>query len=213
MSRHGRNFTQLAFTDAVKATQACYGARAHAARLETEGPANTVLTPRLLAMTEACDSFFVASAAPHGWPHVQHRGGPPGFLKALDATTLAFGDFDGNRQFITLGNIAANPLVVLLLIERATRRRLKLWARAEVIDDAALLARLDDPGYPARARRAVLLHLHAWDINCPQHIPRLDPAADLCIGSQASSRMGSQRSVPVDYEVTASATRAPARDR
>src|SRR5579875_2994492 len=129
----GRAFARFAFTDAVKATQARYGVRDHAARLETQGAPNAMLTPPVLEMIAAADSFFIGSASRDLWPHVQHRGGPPGFLKALDPATLAFGDFDGNRQFITLGNITENPHVVLLLIERGTGRRLKLWAEAEII--------------------------------------------------------------------------------
>jgi len=169
----GRAFARLAFSDAVKSVQARYGVRDHGERLEISGPANATLTPQVTAMIAACDSVFIASAARDLWPHVQHRGGPPGFLKALDAETLAFGDFDGNRQFITLGNIAENPRVVLLMIERGSGRRLKLWAEAEVIDDdPALLARLDNRAYPARPRRAVLLHVRAFDINCRQHIPK-----------------------------------------
>lgn len=168
----GRAFARLAFSDAVKATQARYGVRDHAARLETQATPNALLTPPVLEMIAACDSFFIASSGLDLWPHVQHRGGPRGFLKALDPATLAFGDFDGNRQFITLGNIAENPRVVLLMIERGTGRRLKLWAEAETIDDdAALLAWLDDPAYSARVRRAVVLRVRAFDINCRQHIP------------------------------------------
>jgi predicted pyridoxine 5'-phosphate oxidase superfamily flavin-nucleotide-binding protein len=170
----GRAFARLVFSDAVKATQTRYGVRERTAMLETEAAPNDVLTDVPRAFLETCDSFVIASAGRNLWPHVQHRGGPRGFLKCLDDRTLAFGDFDGNRQFLTLGNVAENPRVMLLLIDRKTRRRLKIWAEAEVIDDdAALLARLDDPAYPARPKRAVVLHVHAWDINCPKHIPRL----------------------------------------
>jgi predicted pyridoxine 5'-phosphate oxidase superfamily flavin-nucleotide-binding protein len=111
----GRAFARLVFSDAVKATQARYGVRERAAMLETAAASNDVLTDVPRAFLETCDSFVIASAGRNLWPHVQHRGGPRGCLKCLDDRTLAFGDFDGNRQFLTLGNIAENPRVAIVV--------------------------------------------------------------------------------------------------
>lgn len=119
------------------------------------------------------DSFYIASIAETGWPYVQHRGGPKGFLKMLDDRTLAFLDFRGNRQYITLGNTRANKRVALILMDYANRRRLKILANLETRDlneDPALAAQLALPGYRGRPERAMVLHLDSFDWNCPQHI-------------------------------------------
>jgi len=131
------------------------------------------------------DSFYMATVSETGWPYVQHRGGPPGFLRVLDDKTLAFADFRGNRQYISLGNTAGNDRVALILMDYPNRRRLKIYARIEAKDlsaEPALAAKLDMPGYKGKVERAFLLHLEAFDWNCPQHItPRfseleLEPA-------------------------------------
>lgn len=125
------------------------------------------------AFIAARDSFYIASVSEIGWPYVQHRGGPPGFLKVLDDTTLAFADFRGNRQYITLGNAAANDKVALIAMDYVNRRRLKIYAHIEPRDlaaDPALAEHLVDPAYKARPERAFVLHLAAFDWNCPQHI-------------------------------------------
>lgn len=125
------------------------------------------------AFIAARDSFYMASVSESGWPYVQHRGGPQGFLKMLDETTLAFPDFRGNRQYISLGNAAANERVAIVLMDYPRRRRLKLYARLEVRELAAdpiLAAKLDLAGYRGLPERAFLLHLEAFDWNCPQHI-------------------------------------------
>ena len=126
------------------------------------------------------DSFYMASVSESGWPYVQHRGGPPGFLKLLDETTLAFPDFRGNRQYISLGNVTANDRVAIILMEYTRRRRLKLYARIEARDltaDPELASRLVLNDYRGVPERAFLLHLEAFDWNCPQHItPRFTEA-------------------------------------
>ncbi len=128
----------------------------------------------------ARDSFYMATVSESGWPYVQHRGGPPGFLRMLDDKTLAFADFRGNRQYISLGNATANDRVALILMDYPNRRRLKIYARIEAKDlsaDAALAEKLTLPGYKAKPERAFLLHLEAFDWNCPQHItPRFSEA-------------------------------------
>lgn len=133
---------------------------------------------------EARDSFYIASTAETGWPYVQHRGGPKGFLKVLDDRTLAFPDFRGNRQYITLGNSRVNNRVALILMDYANRARLKILATLEARDlaaDPALAEVLTLPGYRGMPERAMVLHLKSFDWNCPQHItPRFtsDEVAD-----------------------------------
>jgi predicted pyridoxine 5'-phosphate oxidase superfamily flavin-nucleotide-binding protein len=169
-----RAFTQLAFSPAVKTAQARYGAREHAQRIEHQAPARDRLNGDLAAFTEAADSFFIGTASRDGWPHVQHRGGSAGFLKVLDDHTLAFGDFDGNKQYVTAGNLAENDRVILFLIDYERGRRLKIWGRATVIDDdPALLARVSDPHYPTKVERVIRIDVLAWDLNCRQHFPKL----------------------------------------
>jgi predicted pyridoxine 5'-phosphate oxidase superfamily flavin-nucleotide-binding protein len=119
------------------------------------------------------DSFYIATVSETGWPYVQHRGGPPGFLHVLDDKMLAFADFRGNRQYITLGNTSANDRVSLFLMDYPNRRRMKIYAHVEVRDlsaDPELAAVLALPGYKAHPERAIVLHLDALDWNCPQHI-------------------------------------------
>ncbi len=128
----------------------------------------------------ARDSFYMASVSETGWPYVQHRGGPVGFLKVLDDTTLAFAEFRGNRQYISLGNTAADGRVALILMDYAHRRRLKIYARIEVRElplERELAELLSMPGYRGVVERAFILHLQAFDWNCPQHItPRFTEA-------------------------------------
>jgi uncharacterized protein len=169
-----RAFTQLAFSSAVKAAQARYGAREHGERLERAEPARDQLSSDLTAFIAAADSFFIATTNRDGWPHVQHRGGPAGFLKVLDDRTLAFGDFSGNKQYITIGNLVENERVMLFLIDYERGRRLKIWGRATVIeDDATLFRRVSSPDYPAHVERVIRINVEAWDLNCRQHFPKL----------------------------------------
>ena len=118
--------------------------------------------------------MFLGTASADGQPYIQHRGGPPGFLKVIDDRTIGFADFAGNRQYITLGNLSENPKAHLFLIDYAGRRRVKLWGEARVIEnDPDLIARLMPESYRARSERAVLFTVAAWDANCPQHIPQM----------------------------------------
>jgi predicted pyridoxine 5'-phosphate oxidase superfamily flavin-nucleotide-binding protein len=170
----GRAFTQLAFSSAVKAAQARHGAREHGARLEAAEPARDRLNDDLLAFIADTDSFFIGTASSDGTPHVQHRGGPRGFLKALDRQTLAFADFAGNKHYITVGNLAENDRVMLFVIDYERGRRLKIWGRAKIVeDDPALLAQVRDADYPARIERVIRIDVLAWDLNCRQHFPKL----------------------------------------
>ena len=172
--------SDVAFTPTVKAIQSRKGSRRAYARMEEGGSWRTVVTPDLAEFVAQQTSAFLATANRAGQPYVQHRGGPAGFIRVLDERTLAFADFAGNRQYITQGNLADNPSAHLFLIDYATRTRIKLWGTARVVeDDPALLDRLTTPGYAARAEAAIVFALHAWDANCPKHIPQRMEAADV----------------------------------
>ncbi len=165
------HISDIAFTPAVKAAQDRLGSRAGYARMEEKGGWSDRVTPDLAAFIAARDSFYMATANAAGQPYIQHRGGPPGFLKVIDAHTLAFADFSGNRQYISLGNLSENDRAFLFLMDYAGRRRVKLWGRARFVeDDAALLAQLADDGYDAQPERALVFTVEAWDVNCPRHI-------------------------------------------
>jgi predicted pyridoxine 5'-phosphate oxidase superfamily flavin-nucleotide-binding protein len=177
-------YLDIATTPTVAAAQEHYGSAAHWARTRTgdepgDGEAEP-LGPPELAFIAGRDGFYLASVSETGWPYVQYRGGPPGFLTAVDAATLGFADFRGNRQYITTGNVRANDRVSLFLMDYAHRRRLKIYGRMRIVDaadDAALAARLVVPGYSARVERLVLVSVAAYDWNCPQHItPRFTEA-------------------------------------
>lgn len=176
-----RAFTSdVAFTPAVKEIQRRKGSRASYARMERAGGFETEIGPDLAAFIAAQTSFFLATASAAGQPYVQHRGGPPGFLVVLDSRRLGFADFAGNRQYVSIGNLAENPKVQLFLVDFAERRRIKIWGEARLVeDDPALLARLMPAGYGARPERAIVIDVAAWDANCPQHIPQLFAASDV----------------------------------
>ena len=163
--------SDIAFTASVKAVQARLGSREAMARMERERPWHTDVSDDLATFLAAIDTFFFATASADGQPYIQHRGGPPGFLKVLDRHTLGFADFRGNRQYITAGNLAENPRCQLFVLHHATRQRIKLWGRARAVeDDPALLGRLATPGYAAVVERAIVIDLEAWEVNCQQHI-------------------------------------------
>ena len=172
--------SDVAFTPAVKAIQSRKGSRRAYARMEEGDGWNKTLTPDVAAFIAEQTSVFLGTANAAGQPYIQHRGGPPGFLRVLDDKTIAFADFRGNRQFITQGNLAENPKAHLFLIDYAQRRRVKIWGEARVVeDDPALLADLMPAGYKSRGEQVVLFRVEAWDANCPQHIPQRFEAADV----------------------------------
>ena len=169
--------SDVAFTPAVKAQQSARGSRGTYARMEEGGGWNTTVTEDLRDYLAEQTSFMLATVNAVGQPYVQHRGGPPGFLRVLSDTLLGFADYAGNRQYITLGNLTENPRVHLLLIDYGRRRRIKIWGTASVIEgDPALLEQLKSEGYRGRPERAILIQINAWDTNCRQHIPHLIPA-------------------------------------
>jgi predicted pyridoxine 5'-phosphate oxidase superfamily flavin-nucleotide-binding protein len=172
--------SDVAFTPSVKAVQERKGSREAYARMEERGGFETRITPDLAAFIAAQTSVFLATASSDGQPYIQHRGGPPGFLRVLDDRTIGFADFTGNRQYITQGNLADNPKAHLFLIDYAHRRRVKIWGHAQAVEgDAGLMAKLMPEGYKASPEQALLFAVSAWNVNCPQHIPQRFEAADV----------------------------------
>ncbi len=172
--------SDIAFTDTVKALQTRKGSRRAYASMENGRGWQTTITPELKIFVEAQISVFVATANAAGQPYIQHRGGPPGFLRVLDESTLGFVDYSGNRQYISSGNLLENPKAHLFLIDYAHRRRVKIWGNARFVEnDAELIERLMPDGYAARAEQALLFDVRAWDANCPQHIPQRFEIADV----------------------------------
>jgi hypothetical protein len=162
------------FSDAVKAEQARLGSRPMFEGRDWK----TEITDDLRQFLGVIDTFFFATASADGRPYMQHRGGPPGLLKTIGSHTLAFADFAGNRQYITLGHLNENDRAHIFILHFATQQRVKLWGRARVVEnDTELMERLVDPAYKARPQRAIAFTLEAWDINCTQHIvPRYSEA-------------------------------------
>ncbi len=163
--------SDVAFTNTVKQTQKRKGSRDMYAHMEQYGSWESTVTPLLDAFICERDSFYMATVNAEGQPYIQHRGGPKGFLKVVDERTLGFADFTGNRQYITLGNLSENNKVCLFLMDYPNRKRIKLWGTAEVIENAPdLLQQFADPRYKSSPEQVILIHIEAWDINCPQHI-------------------------------------------
>jgi len=164
------NNSSLVFTPAAQQAQAKRGsAKAYAQRIE-EGFPDSV-TPELAAFIAEMDTAFLGTANAQGAPYIQHRGGPKGFIKVIDARTLGFADYRGNRQYITLANLSENDRAYLFLLDPARKQRIKMWGRARVVEnDPALVETLFDKGYKAKPERAILFTIDAWDVNCSQHI-------------------------------------------
>jgi predicted pyridoxine 5'-phosphate oxidase superfamily flavin-nucleotide-binding protein len=172
--------SDVAFTPTVKAIQGRRGSRKAYAQREEAGAWPTRITPDLAQFIAEQRSVFLATANKDGQPYIQHRGGPPGFLRVLDDKMIGFADFAGNRQYITLGNLADNPKAYLFLIDYMHRRRIKIWGEARVVEgDAELVSKLMPEGYKARPEQVILFTVAAWDSNCAQHIPQRFEAADV----------------------------------
>ena len=166
-----RPISDIAFSPAVKAAQEQRGSREAYAKMERRGGWQDQVTPDLAEFIGDRDSFYLATASADGQPYIQHRGGPKGFLKVLDEHTLAFADFVGNAQYISVGNLAENNKVFIFLMDYPNRRRIKIWGTAEVVEgDNELLARLNDAGGRGKPERVFVFHVQAWDVNCPRHI-------------------------------------------
>jgi uncharacterized protein len=170
MDRAMTDNSDIVFTPAARRAQAERGsARGYEKRIAAGFPDH--VTADLASFIAELDTAFLATVSAAGAPYIQHRGGPKGFIKVLDDKTLGFADYAGNRQYITISNLAENERAYLFLLDFARQRRIKLWGKAHVVEgDAVLLARLSDPGYRARPERAILFTVEAWDVNCSQHI-------------------------------------------
>ena len=181
MKRASHEFvSDIAFTPAVKDVQSRLGSRNGYANMERGRGWSNRITDDLRAFIAQRDSFYLGTASADGQPYIQHRGGQIGFLKVLDDHTLAFADFSGNRQYVSVGNLSENNQAFIFLMDYANQRRIKIWGTAEVNQDGReLLQRLADPAYPGEPERAFVFHVEAWDVNCPQHIPRLFTEAQI----------------------------------
>lgn len=176
-----KNFASIAFTKAVKEMQEKLGSRASYARMERDSYVDG-LTENEIDFIAERDSFYMASIGDNNFPYIQHRGGPKGFLKVLDAKRLGFIDFKGNMQYITVGNLATNNNVALIMVDYPARARLKVYAKAEIIelkDDPSLYDALDLSEYKFRPERMMILNIEAYDWNCPQHITPRYTIADI----------------------------------
>ena len=186
-----REYPKIAFGPSVKEVQSEQGSRVFGQRLEMMEWNDQTLGERERDLIECLDHFYMASVTEGGWPYMQFRGGPRGFLRLLDPQLLGFADFRGNMQYISAGNVRNDGRVALFLLDQAKRQRLKIFARAEVRPlDEDLSARLIDPGYEAVVERAFLFHVEAFDWNCPQHITPRFSVEELCeMGDDALQTM------------------------
>lgn len=168
----GHKFAELAFTPEVKAAQERNGSRRAYARMEAGEDHHDVLGPSEAGFIAARDSFYLATVSETGWPYIQHRGGPTGFVRVLDDKTIGFADFRGNRQYVSVGNLQNEDRVSLFLMDYPNRARLKILGRARIVDanDKDILQRLSMPEYGAQVERGILISIVAFDWNCPQHI-------------------------------------------
>ncbi len=166
--------SDIGFTPAVKSEQEKRGSRDNYQKMMENRDWGDTITHDLAGFVAERNSFYLATATKDGQPYIQHRGGPKGFLKIIDEKTLGFADYAGNRQYISIGNLAENDKAYIFLMDYANRRRIKLWGRMHVVeDDAELLEKLGNPEYRARPERVFLFEISAWDVNCPQHIPQM----------------------------------------
>lgn len=167
-----KSFGALAFTPAVKKLQEKYGSRRQYQRMEEMGQQNGLgsFEREFLASR---DSFYMSSTGENGWPYIQHRGGPKGFLKVIDDHTIAFADFRGNKQYITAGNVAGDDRVAIIMVDYPAQARLKILGHAQILEGEAareLLPKVQMPDYKAVAERVFVIRVEAFDWNCPQHI-------------------------------------------
>ncbi len=168
MSGHA---SDIAFSPAVKAQQERLGSRRIYEKMGSGAGWDEEITEKRAAFIRERDSFYIATASADGRPYIQHRGGPRGFLKILDKKTLAFAEYAGNRQYVSMGNLSENDRACLFLMDYPNRQRLKIWGRAKFVeDDPELMAQVVDPGYSAKHERIFVFHVEVMDGNCPQHI-------------------------------------------
>jgi uncharacterized protein len=167
------HYLEIATGDAVKALQERWGSRSAYSRLESGPLTNNQLGPEEIAFIEAQDSFFLASLNDTGWPYIQHRGGPPGFLKVLENNQVGFPDFKGNRQYLSFGNILKNPRVALFLIDYPARARLKIFGHAKPVEGESLpdpLRKIENESGASAIERGIIIQVEAFHWNCPKYI-------------------------------------------
>ncbi|RMF06297.1 MAG: pyridoxamine 5-phosphate oxidase [Alphaproteobacteria bacterium] len=169
------HFAEIAFTPTVRKVQEEQGSRRAYARMESaSGDLNHRLTQAEASFIATRNSFYMATVSETGWPYIQHRGGPTGFVRVLDESRIGFADFRGNRQYVSVGNLMTEDRVSLFFMDYPNRTRLKLFGRARIVglDDQAVLSRLEVPDYRARIERGLVITLEGFDWNCPQHITK-----------------------------------------
>ena len=198
-----RLVSDIAFTPTVKAIQERLGSRRGYAKMEQKGGWHDIVTDDLAAFIAERDSFYIATATAEGQPYIQHRGGPKGFLRVLDEHTLAFADFSGNGQYISMGNLEDNDRAFIFLMDYAARRRIKIWGRCQVIEnDPSLAQQLADPSYGGKPERVFRFHVDTWDLNCPQHITPRFTADELDRASAVTIAQLRGRVAELETEVT-----------
>lgn len=195
-------FAEIAFTPGVKAVQEAMGSRGAYERFEApDALAKDRIGPDEAAFLAARDSFYAATVSETGWPYVQHRGGPPGFVKVLDEQTIGFADFRGNRQYVSVGNLRTDDRASLILVDYPRRRRLKILGHARAVsaaEEPELVALLADPGYRAKVERGIVVRVAAFDWNCPQHIvPRFTEAE---VGAMAAPLLARLREAEAERD-------------
>lgn len=167
-----RKFGEIAFTPEVQAAQRDRGSRQSYERYIANGDSNDTITPKIADFIAQLDGFYLGTVGSNGYPYIQFRGGPPGFLKVLDEKNLGFADFSGNVQYITVGNLSGNDKAFLFLMDYRHRKRIKIWGRARYLEgESELLETLRLKDYSASVERAILFQVEAISENCPQHIP------------------------------------------
>ncbi len=175
-----QSFGSLVFTSAVKALQERYGSRRQYERLEKRGEQQGRLTEQETEFIAERDSFYLATIGSTGWPYIQHRGGPPGFLKVFDEAMLAFADLRGNKQYVSAGKLVTDPHVALIMVDYPNQARLKILGNAKILEGEeadSVIERVRLPAYKAVIERVFVIHVEAFDWNCPQHItPRYTEA-------------------------------------
>ena len=195
-------FFDIAFTPSVKRAQEASGSRSSYARTESRPDVvSHRLTASEAAFIEARNSFYMATVSETGWPYIQHRGGPTGFVRVLDERTIGFADYRGNRQYVSVGNLTTDDRVSLFFMDYANRTRLKMFGRVRVVglDDQAALARLEVPDYRAHVERGFLITVEGFDWNCPQHITeRYTPEEVLAVTAPLTARIAALEALLAD---------------
>ncbi len=212
----GRAYSDITFTPTVREVQAEKGSREQYAFLDTMSDRGEALTPREAQFLAEADHFFQATVSETGWPYVQHRGGPKGFLKVLDSRTIGFADFRGNVQYLSVGNLRKDDRLSMIVVDYPNRRRLKLLGRVELVEagvsaqgDAAIAA-VSDPSYGATVERAFLIRIEGWDWNCPQHItPRFTEAEVASLTAPLRAQVQKLKAQLSDAKVALAASQAP----